>query len=111
MVFDSRLFGHRDMMHWNASVEVDISDAVPLAYWFDAVMHFAAVADIANIILSALHLANRTQIPQSVQRWDYCRPIRSGVHRRERRWPRRAVAKAQAEKGLVSPVIDHDGNF
>jgi UDP-glucose 4-epimerase len=41
MVFDSRLFGHRDMMHWNASVEVDISDAVPLAYWFDAVMHFA----------------------------------------------------------------------
>ena len=33
MVFDSRLFGHRDMMHWNASVEVDISDAVPLFPW------------------------------------------------------------------------------
>ena len=49
VVFDSLVFGHRELVRWGQLAEGDIRDGAALdavfsAYRFDAVMHFAALA-------------------------------------------------------------------
>src|SRR5262249_4469283 len=55
IVFDSLLFGHRDLVRWGKLIEGDIRDAAELnavfaAYRIDAVMHFAALAYVGESV-------------------------------------------------------------
>jgi UDP-arabinose 4-epimerase len=55
VVFDSLLFGHRELVRWGKLIEGDIRDAAALdaafaAYRIDAVMHFAALAYVGESV-------------------------------------------------------------
>ena len=55
VVFDNLLFGHREFVRWGPLIEGDIRDAAALddifsTYRFDAVMHFAALAYVAESV-------------------------------------------------------------
>jgi UDP-arabinose 4-epimerase len=55
IVFDSLLFGHRDLVRWGKLIKGDIRDAAALnavfaAYRIDAVMHFAALAYVGESV-------------------------------------------------------------
>jgi len=55
VVFDSLLFGHRELARWGPLIVGDIRDAAALdavfsAYRFDAVMHFAALAYVGESV-------------------------------------------------------------
>ena len=55
VVFDNLLFGHREFVRWGPLIEGDIRNAAELdaafsAYRFDAVMHFAALAYVAESV-------------------------------------------------------------
>jgi UDP-arabinose 4-epimerase len=57
IVFDSLLFGHRDLVRWGELVKGDIRDATALEAVFaanriDAVMHFAALAYVSESVTS-----------------------------------------------------------
>src|SRR5258705_5648859 len=55
IVFDSLLFGHRDLVRWGKLIKGDIRDAAALnavfaTYRIDAVMHFAALAYVGESV-------------------------------------------------------------
>ena len=55
VVFDNLLFGHREFVRWGPLIEGDVRDAAALddifsTYRFDAVMHFAALAYVAESV-------------------------------------------------------------
>jgi UDP-arabinose 4-epimerase len=55
VVFDSLVFGHRELVRWGQLIEGDIRDGAALdavfsAYRFDAVMHFAALAYVGESV-------------------------------------------------------------
>jgi UDP-arabinose 4-epimerase len=55
IVFDNLLFGHRHFVRWGELVEGDIRDSAALdatisAHRIDAVMHFAALADVGESV-------------------------------------------------------------
>ena len=55
VVFDSLLFGHRELVRWGPLIEGDIRNAAELdavfsAHRFDAVMHFAALAYVGELV-------------------------------------------------------------
>jgi UDP-arabinose 4-epimerase len=55
VVFDNLLFGHRHFVRWGELVEGDIRDSAALdaaisAHRIDAVMHFAALADVGESV-------------------------------------------------------------
>ena len=55
IVFDSLLFGHRELVRWGELIEGDIRDAARLdsvfaTHRFDAVMHFAALAYVGESV-------------------------------------------------------------
>lgn len=55
IVYDNLLFGHREFARWGELVEGDIRDAAALdalfgAYEIDAVMHFAALAYVGELV-------------------------------------------------------------
>lgn len=55
VVYDSLLFGHRELVRWGKLIEGDIRDAAALdavfaAHRFDAVMHFAALAYVGQSV-------------------------------------------------------------
>jgi len=57
IVFDNLLFGHRNFVRWGELVEGDIRDSVALdaaisAHRIDAVMHFAALANVGESVLA-----------------------------------------------------------
>ena len=55
VVFDSLVFGHRELVRWGQLVEENIHDGAALdavfsAYRFDAVMHFAALPYVGELV-------------------------------------------------------------
>jgi UDP-arabinose 4-epimerase len=55
VVFDSLVFGHRELVRWGQLIEGDIRDGAALdavfaAHRFDAVMHFAALAYVGESV-------------------------------------------------------------
>ena len=82
IVFDSLLFGHRDLVRWGKLIKGDIRDAAALnalfaAYRIDAVMHFAALAYVGESVQATPETHTFTE--QQRKFWAFQRVMKPSV--------------------------------